>query len=280
MIAPELAFFSSSRSGRLAVRRWAHANPKAEIIFLHGIISHSGWYEASGSHLNENGFQVHSLDRRGSGLNFAHRGDVDQWTTWLSDVVEYVESLPTELPKLLFGISWGGILATSLVRVHPKLFHAYGLICPGLYSSKSTTTVQQFGLKVAELARLDRERVEVPLRDPALFTNSPSRRRYIAEDPLTLRKITIRFAIENLKLWNHAVDQPDQIKIPMLLMLADADPITDNESTRAFVSKMGSEDKSVMVYHDASHTLEFEPDPSGYLNDLTRWCVRQSSVKN
>lgn len=280
MIAPELNLYSSSRSGRLLARRWAHAHPKAEIIFLHGIISHSGWYEASGSHLAESGFRVHYLDRRGSGLNVEHRGDVDHWTTWLSDVVEYVESLPAELPKLLFGISWGGILTTSLVREYPELFDAFGLICPGLYSSRSITTAQRFGLKVAGLTRMHRKQVAVPLQDAALFTNSPERRRYIAEDPLTLRKITIRFLIENLKLWNHATEQPDQIKLPMLLMLADADPITDNESTRAFVSKLGSEDKSVMVYHDVSHTLEFEPDPSRYFDDLTHWCLRQSSFKN
>ena len=44
------------------------------------------------------GFEVHFLDRRGSGLNAEQPGDVDRWQTWIDDVAAYLEKLGRELP--------------------------------------------------------------------------------------------------------------------------------------------------------------------------------------
>ena len=42
---------------------------RAEVVFIHGIQSHGGWYEGSCTQLAQAGFNVSFLDRRGSGLN-------------------------------------------------------------------------------------------------------------------------------------------------------------------------------------------------------------------
>src|SRR5438876_3835193 len=44
---------------------------KADLVFLHGIQSHGGWYEYSCGKLRDAGYTVWFLDRRGSGLNHA-----------------------------------------------------------------------------------------------------------------------------------------------------------------------------------------------------------------
>ncbi len=248
------------------------------MIYLHGIVSHSGWYESSCSHLASNGFQVHFLDRRGSGLNTEDRGDVDDWQTWISDVRLYLEQLPDNRPRIILGISWGGILATCMARRHPELLSGFGLICPGLFSFKSTTWAQRLGLSMASKLGMNRMRVAIPLQDPALFTNSAEGQRYIAQDPLTLRKITIRFAVCNLSLLQEAIEAPEEIHLPVLLALASADPITENVATRAFVERLGNSDRTIIEYPGASHTLEFEKDPSQYFRDLTDWCRRIANL--
>ena len=67
--------------------------------------------------------------------------------------------------------------------------------------------------------------------------------------------------------------QPEEIRVPLLLMLAGKDPITDNGPTRKFAERTGSPLKRIIEYPDASHTLEFEDDPSQYFQDLTQWCT-------
>lgn len=274
MICPELIYYPSHDSVRLAARCWRSSGAIADLVCLHGIISHSGWYEASASHLASAGMNVHFLDRRGSGLNPDSRGDVEDWETWIADVVCYLKNLPAGRPKILLGISWGGILATSIVRRYPEMIDGLALICPGLFSKKAANAVQRTALRFATAMRLKKRRVEVPLQDPALFTNSAKWQSYIAEDPFTLREITIEFAMNNLALLRYAVGAPEQLRRPVLLMLASEDPITDNEPTRRFVERMADLDKTIIEYAGASHTLEFESDPSQYLDDLSKWCIR------
>ena len=110
------------------------------------------------------------------------------------------------------------------------------------------------------------------MQDPALFTGSEFHQAYIAKDPLTLRKMSIGFALANQRLVGYATEKPEEIQVPTLLMLAGSDPISDNAKLREFVGRMSSPSKQIVEYPGAAHTLEFEPDPSDYFRDLINWC--------
>ena len=91
---PRIDFYTARDGRRLAVRVWNGIEPpRARVVLLHGITSHGGWYNRSCQHLNDCGFEVHFLDRRGSGLNAEGRGDVDRHATWLDDVTTYLEQI-------------------------------------------------------------------------------------------------------------------------------------------------------------------------------------------
>jgi alpha-beta hydrolase superfamily lysophospholipase len=208
-------------------------------------------------------------------LNADQRGDIDQWNTWLSDVTVYLDQLAG--PRIVLGISWGGILATALARQHPQLISGVGLICPGLFSTKAASAVQRLGLRIASAVGLKQMRVAVPLQDPVLFTNSKMHQAFVGQDPLALRQITIRMASCNVELLKYALSAPEEIRVPVLLMLASDDPIAINDRTRQWLNRIGHKDKTIIEYADASHTLEFEDDPSQYFDDLTAWCRRMTN---
>src|SRR5688572_20056051 len=111
---PKLDYYQAADGRRLIARVWdGNDSPRARVVFLHGITSHSGWYNRSCDHLRGAGFEVHFLDRRGSGLNPDDRGDIACWMTWVSDVAAYLEQLGNSRPVILCGISWGGKLAAA-----------------------------------------------------------------------------------------------------------------------------------------------------------------------
>lgn len=270
--APQLRHFDASDGYRLATRVWDVENPLAHVVYLHGIVSHGGWYLASCAHLAEAGFGVHFLERRGSGLNPQARGDVDDWRTWLHDLDSYMNSLPEDRPRILLGISWGGILASAAARNRSFRLDGLGLLCPGLFSRKAANLTQRSALHLAGTIGLSGLRITIPLEDPALFTNSESGQAYVAQDPLALRKMTIRMALANLTLTSYAVEAPEAIRVSTLLMLAGRDPITINSQVRSFVEQVSHPQRRVIEYPNASHTLEFEDDPSQYFQDLAGWC--------
>jgi alpha-beta hydrolase superfamily lysophospholipase len=270
--APSIEFFQAKDGYRMASRVWHSDSPLAQVVYLHGIVSHGGWYLPSCAHLARNGFCVHFLERRGSGLNAEARGDVDDWPTWIDDVAGYVGRLPAENPRILLGISWGGTLAAAVARRHPDLVDGLGLLCPGLFSRKAPSPFKRGAIRLLHALGLRQLRVPIPLQDPELFTNSKEAQAYIASDPLTLWKITISFAAANLDLVRFATERPEDIRSSTLLLLAGKDPITQNADVRSFVDRIGHAERRVIEYPGASHTLEFEPDPIQYFEDLTTWC--------
>lgn len=270
--APQIRYVTAEDGYRFATRVWDVDQPLAHVVYLHGIVSHGGWYLSSCMHLAKEGFCVHFLERRGSGLNSRDRGDVDHWKTWLADVAGYLASLPHDRPRILLGISWGGTLAAAVAQQGAARLDGLGLICPGLFSRKAANRLQRAALRLARAAGLRGLRVTIPLQDPALFTNSEAAKSYIARDPFVLRRMTIRMALANLALTDYATSRPESIRVPTLLMLAGQDPITLNPQVGRFVERTSHDRRQIIEYPGASHTLEFEPDPSPYFHDLAAWC--------
>jgi acylglycerol lipase len=277
-LPPRIDFYTAEGGRRLALRTWeANPTPKARLVFLHGITSHSGWYARSCEALARAGFDVHFLDRRGSGLNVEQPGDVDAWATWIDDVAAYLEPLRGRLPTLLCGISWGGKLAAAVARRHPGLIQALALICPGLYSPHEPGLLKRMALAVPAPDRRQNRRVKIPLERPSLFTDSDAWQQFIAHDPLTLRRVSWRFAREDRYLTRYARGAAPYLHMPLLLVLAGRDRIVDNARTRAFFNRTGSRVRTLIEYPNAAHTLEFETEPEPYFADLASWAATSAA---
>jgi alpha-beta hydrolase superfamily lysophospholipase len=269
---PRIEFYDAAGGRRLAVRVWhAPESARARVVFLHGVTSHGGWYGRSCDYLARAGYDVHFLDRRGSGLNRERPGDVDRWQTWVDDVTIYLEQIRGALPVVLCGISWGGKLAVAVARREPGLMHALGLICPGLFSPHEPGLVKRMALAAPAPARLRHRYVRIPFRNPEFFTDTPSWREFVARDPLTLREITWQFAREDRRLTGYVREAAPLLHMPLLLMLAGRDRIINNRRTVAFFRRTAAIKRTLIEYPNAAHTLEFEPDPTTYFDDLAAW---------
>jgi alpha-beta hydrolase superfamily lysophospholipase len=272
---PTIENYAAADGERLAVRVWRPAAvPRARVVFLHGIVSHGGWYGASCAHLAAAGCEAHFLERRGSGLSGGPAGDVDHWQTWPADVEAYLERLGDERPRVLAGISWGGKLAAAVARRRPERVDALALICPGIYAHQQPGPLQRWALQLARLPVVGRRKVKIPLDDPALFTDVAVHRAYVGNDPLALRRITLRFALADQRLTHFARGAAGSLRMPTLLVLAGRDPIVDSQRMLEYLDATAADDKTVFEYPTAAHTLEFDPDAVRYCDDLTQWVLR------
>jgi alpha-beta hydrolase superfamily lysophospholipase len=252
------------------------AGLRANVVVIHGIQSHAGWYETSCTRLSQAGFAVSFLDRRGSGLNEQDRGDAPGFRRLLDDLAEFLRPLRVQQPApktFLAAISWGGKLAAALQRRHPGLVDGLALLCPGFCPRVGPSRKQRLAILWARLVS-PRRLFPIPLSDPELFTASPRWQQFIREDPLSLRQATARLLVESARLDGYLTVVPSHVRVPVLLLLAEHDRIIDNGPTRQFVERFGSTDKEVIEYPGAHHTLEFEPEPERFIRDLEDWLVR------
>ncbi|MGL4552360.1 MAG: alpha/beta fold hydrolase [Gemmataceae bacterium] len=239
--------------------------PRGRILYLHGIQSHGGWYEASSRFLAREGYVVEFLDRRGSGLNGKDRGDAPSWERLVDDIAEFALLGPK---PVVMAVSWGGKLAVALEMRYPGITRGLALLTPGIRAQVRPPLITRMRIGGAYLFA-PRRTFPVPLDDPALFTANPDRQRYIREDALSLRRATARFLIQSVRL-DWALSRAS-VRVPVLLMLAGEDRITDNAGTKRYADAHLAGEMTLIEYPGASHTLEFEPDPAPVFRDVAGW---------
>ncbi|MCR9202848.1 MAG: lysophospholipase [Planctomycetaceae bacterium] len=266
----------TSDGRRLRFRHWPAASElRGLIVGLHGIQSHSGWYEGSSRQLADAGFEVYFADRRGSGLNGRQRGHADHGVRLLNDVRQLVrlahaEHTATRIPLALMGISWGGKTATAFALQYPDLVDQLLLLTPGLCPLIGPTFWQRTQLRFARRHDIRHREVEIPLRDPALFTDSLRWQEFIADDPLALHHVTSGFLNAGRDL-DHRIATGGPLTPPAFLALAGRDQIIDNSATRDLVGRLSPPSLIVQEYESARHTLEFESNRRAVVDDIIRF---------
>ncbi|MBL8867341.1 MAG: alpha/beta fold hydrolase [Planctomycetia bacterium] len=272
MASFELRTFSATDGYRFYYRHYpAAGRPRGRIVFLHGIRSHAGWYGRSCEAFAAAGYEVFFLDRRGSGLNTAHRGDTPNFRRLLDDVAEFLLDLRRTQPWLpihLAGISWGGKLAVGLPYRKPGLVSSLVLLCPGLCPKVGPSLGQRIAIGRARV-RNPSKLFTIPLSEPELFTGSPEWQKFIDANPHDLREATARFLFGSTSLDIYLKRAAKRVAVPSLLLLAEHDRIIDNARTKEFVQVFPTPPK-IVDYAGAHHTLEFETNTT-FVADILAW---------
>jgi alpha-beta hydrolase superfamily lysophospholipase len=251
------------------------------VLYFHGIQSHGGWYEESGSRLAEAGFCVLMPDRRGSGLNQVSRGHAESPEQIVGDASFHLDSVLKEAgvgKAHTAGVSWGGKLAVILAARQPERVASVSLIAPGIFPRIDLSTGEKF--KVALSLAADRTRLfDIPLNDATLFTNNPERIEYVERDELKLSRVSATFLLTSRRLDREAVRLGrSDYRGPVHLFLAGNERIIDNERTREWLRDLPSEDRQITEYPEGHHTLEFESDPEAFFRDQVGWISQRQQA--
>ena len=166
--------------------------------------------------------------------------------------------------------------AQTIALEHPDLVDSLMLVAPGLVSKVDVS----LGVKLRTAAALvlnSRKLFDIPLTDARLFTDNPDRIAWIENDPLSLRECTARFFCQTHRLDRFVRRHAGRLRVPTLMMLAGRDRIVDNDAVRMLFEAFASRPKEVIMYEDAAHTLEFEPEPTHVFNDMVTWLEARST---
>lgn len=279
MTEPSIELLTTSDGYEHHYRHWQpDSRPQGFVVALHGIQSHSGWYEHSSRILCEAGYEVLFPDRRGSGLNDRERGHARHQRRLVNDVAHFLRHIRERrnevapaAPVVLLGLSWGGKLAAVVASRFQPLTDGLALLYPGIHARVRPSAWDRFRLRLAEAAEVLEKQVPIPLNDPRQFTSAADAQQFIRDDQLALHEVTVSFLLANRDLDRIIPTAAAGIRCPTALFLSGRDEIIDNGATRRWFERLATQERTLFEYPDATHTLEFDPARDQFQADLLKW---------
>lgn len=262
-IIPAQERVSGSGGYPLEVRVWRPGSPRATVVMLHGVVSHSGWLDPIAGRLARRGIEVVCPDRRGSGRNMLQRGDAPSAEALLDDLDRILARYDhPAVPLHLCGFCWGAVYAVRYLAVERPSIRSLILLAPGLYPAGSLRT-QTFVTGDSAEPTLD------PLVPLEGFTRGPALQEYILPDPLRLRGVSPRFNSVAAEFSRLLTPRLARLRLPVLCVLAEDDRITDNDATRAAFARVSGTPRELAVV-PGEHGVQFDsPEQSAQL--LVDW---------
>ena len=245
--------------------------PRANVVYLHGIQSHGGWYVDTAAELARRGYAVYLPDRRGSGRSGGVRGHFAGWDQLVDDVRRVVDSARRDAPErpvVLVGGCWGARPAMAFAARHEADLAGLALVCPAVKVKVDLPAHDKLRVVLGRAVSPTRP-VRIPLT-PEMFTSNPRWLEFVRTDPLSLRTVSARFFWETMRS-NRFLARRARLSLPMLLLQSGADPIVDAAGVRSWFDGVAPVGARRTLYPTFGHILDFEEERRRYWDDLVGW---------
>lgn len=291
LIEPKIEHLRASDGIQLASRFWKGKSGSPVVLYLHGVEGHSQWFENTASFLNQKGVTVYAPDRRGSGLNKRDRGHLSDYKVLLADIEGILRKIQVDHAGhaiILVGSCWGAKAACTIAseKYEPQeggftsALSGLVLICPALYTKVDFDLKAKLTIGYNRLMgdRRALKKWSIPVV-PTMFTDNPAYLDYIEKDPLRLTEATASFFFETMRLSKLAEAAAPNIQVPLLVLQSGADQIVDVKKVEEWYDKAKSTDKTMRIFPDAYHNLDFDATWfRDYSHLLSQWILARSPV--
>ncbi|MBN2191067.1 MAG: lysophospholipase [Candidatus Aureabacteria bacterium] len=270
----DIKYYKSSDGCKIAYRFWPAGTPAKNIfIYIHGIESHSGWFENTARLLAANGRSVYAPDRRGSGLSEGPRGDLSSYKEILADIRCLIRIIKDETPGtgiFLIGLSLGASIIINYALEYPDEAAGLVLMSPAIETLINVPFFMKLDIFISKILN-PRKRFPIPITAD-MFSDSREVQEYIRKDELKINSVTASFYLELLRMKIIHYSKADKLKIPVLILLAERDRIIDNKAVVEWAERLNA-GREIKVIKNACHSLQLETieHENEIIQDILSW---------
>jgi alpha-beta hydrolase superfamily lysophospholipase len=247
------------------------AGEQASVLFIHGVLDHSGIYDYLGEELTSKGITVYALDIRGFGRSGGKRGHVEDHQDWVNDLSIFhndVVKSQLESPLFLLTVSMGSIIAINYLNDNPHGISGIILSEMGRkYSPFVEASSRLAGFVSSFLPMLH---VKTSLIPPILTpADEPKSKSFF--DPYMDNIITAKLGFEMHKAFNLSLYRVKGINLPLLYQYGSKDMVFSKH--KELFDTIGSKDKTTIEYKGYKHDIykEKKEKRRAVIQDLTSW---------
>ncbi|MFO0906966.1 MAG: alpha/beta hydrolase [Isosphaeraceae bacterium] len=264
----------------LQARYWSLADPRAVMVVVHGFGEHGGCY----SHVAEAvalgaGVEVLAVDLRGHGRSPGPRGFVRNYDDLTNDLLAAVEWVQTEhpgLPRIILGHSNGGQVALrAALRLTRNGNPPAGLILSNP-SLRLSFPVPKHKLALGRMLLRVAPRVTLPAPiQPEKLSRDVSQRSFYLDDPLRHARMSAPLFFGMVEGGERLLGQLEGLDCRVLMIVGGQDPVVDSATCQLAFERIGSTEKSLLLYPQMLHEPFNELGREGVISDVVEWLERQ-----
>lgn len=272
---PRIGRLRSLDGTHLFWRAWEVESPRATFAVIHGLGEHSGRYDRFASAMGKRRFSTFAVDLRGMGKSEGARGHVERWTEWVQDagaLVAMLQDHPSAGEVIPLGHSMGGVVLLSAVLRESILARRFVLSSPAL---QARVKVPGWKLALGRVTTNLMPRLTMSNEvDPATVSRDPAVVRAYRTDRLVHDRISSRLFTEWTSACEELYRRAGEIRTPFLLILGEADRLTDPGGGRRLAELAGSAAAvTVKEYTGRYHETFNDLDADQVFDDLAEWAA-------
>ena len=266
--------FRGHKNLNLYYQRWLPArNPRAILLIVHGLAEHSGRYTNLVNYFVPRGYAVCGLDHRGHGKSEGLRGYVERFSDYIDDLKTFVDIVRGEhgdTKIFLVGHSVGGTIATAYSVNHQHELAGLILSAPTL---KVGSSVSRVDIAMARVLSTLLPKIGIAVIDASTISRDEAVVDAYVNDPLVYRgKIRARLGAELVDTIERKLpSQMPKINLPILIMHATDDLLSNPEGSPMLYELVSSKDKTLKRYEGFYHEIFNEPEHKQVLADMEAW---------
>lgn len=255
---------------------------KAMVGIIHGYADHGARYAHVMGALAEHGIGSVAIDLRGHGRAGGARGFCLRFDEFHDDVRELrtlvearAQQRDKRSPMFLFGHSFGGLVASSVVIRDSKPWR--GLILSGPYfgTALAVPAVKEFAGRIASRVL---PRLGVPMGlTGAMCTHDEAKAREYDNDPLSFKNATARWFTEATAEQKRVLENASRLSLPLYVTFGSADPIASMAAAKRVFDAAGSADKTWDPREGLFHEVLNEPSWKEIVEAIAKWILAHAA---
>jgi acylglycerol lipase len=263
--------FHNDKGQNIFYRKWKiNGEPKGIVLIVHGLNSHSGYYQNFATQLNENDYEVYAIDLIGRGQSDGERYYIPDYKDILSDIdklLSIAKSAHPALPIFLLGHSAGGVFASVYTVQHQDklkglISESFAFQVPVPAFALATIKFLSHIIPHTRLVRLNNED----------FSRDKSMVNAMNNDPLLAREKQPAKTMQQLLLAAEYLEKEmPGIRLPLLILHGTADKATNPAGSEYFMEHVSAADKELKLYEGHYHDLLNDKYNGIIIRDIVRW---------
>jgi alpha-beta hydrolase superfamily lysophospholipase len=250
---------------------------KAVLVIVHGAGEHIDRYKNLVDALQTDGYVIAGYDHRGHGRSEGKRGHINSWDEYRGDLEKFIHKanqiLPDK-PKFILGHSLGSLIVLDYI-IHQSEGLS-GAIISGTSLDPADAAPPFLKLVAKVLSGIYPSfSMKVPLPGSSLSRDPQTAQAY-DEDPMVHRQRTARWGTECLKAIDYIESNPDKIRIPVLFLHGEEDPLVTVEGAQQFFDRIKFTDKSIHIYKGNLHETHNDLDYLEVIADIKNWMAEHT----